>query len=277
MTTINIGNRYLQFRTGGARTKLVGAPPPPPTPVYRAIVTIGESNTAASELVANVTPTSWLTPDARIQLLIPPGDTTFPAQAGTFQTLQIGVNNNTGHNGSSPAWCGWELGFRDHLISIGQTDPIYYCQTGQGGSLLSAWHTTTGYALDIFRTRVAAMIALFNTMGIQVDWTIMLSLGINDLLDGVITPAALQAGMMTLINDARAEIGVGTAARVMMPRLMAAWQTATPAHCAALEAIAGLMTNVHNVATADLTGMRDPNHWNYDSCHTLGGRMLAIP
>lgn len=261
--------------SGAPRTWQTEGGGEPPPPVYRAIVAVGESNTAASDLVSAVTPSSKLTPDARIQLLIPPGDTTFPAQAGTFQTMAIGLNNNTGHEGTDPNWCGWEIGFKPYLDSIGQTAPIYYCQTGQGGSSVTAWNTTTGNALAILRTRVATMKALFTAMGITVQWDILLTLGINDLLDGVITPAALQGALMQLINDVRAEIGVGTAARVSMPALMSTWQINAPAHCAALEELDTLMANVRIIPTADLTGLRDPNHWNWVSCEILGGRMLA--
>lgn len=277
MTVINRGSRYLWYSPTGPRTWDTGAAPPPPPPTtYRAIVTVGESTTGASALT-NTVASSLLTPDPRIQILIPPGDAVFPAQAGTFQTLAVGVNNNTSHLGADPTYCAWEIGFRPHLdANPSIPTPIYYCQGGQGGSLLSAWHTTTGYALDILRVRIATMKALFTAMGITVAWDIFLALGINDLIDGVITPSALQSGMIQLANDVRAEIGVGTAARVSMPQLMSYWQTNAPAHCAALEELDTLMTNFRIISTADLNGnMRDQNHFGPVSNEILGGRMLA--
>jgi hypothetical protein len=235
--------------------------------VYRAILAVGESNTGGQGLVSAL-PTSLTTATPRVQQLIVPNSRGY-TNVGNFEPLHIGVNNNLDHSGLDPTYHSWEAGFLQHLDANPQTEPIYYVQTGQGGSTFVQWGAG-GDGLTRAETRIAYALARFADLGIAVQWEIWLSLGINSFLGGIST-GAYQAGMIQLVSDIRAMLGVGTAARVRSPMFMQTVRDAWPALVAVHEALPASISNMQIINTAGIP-TDDIYHWS-----SLGQRQLCQP
>jgi hypothetical protein len=277
VTTVNIGDRYVAFVEGGARTWVAGGSPPPPTEIYQAILALGESNSSGEAQTSLLSP-DLLVPYSGVQILIPPNSRGYPG-AGTFEPLHLGVNNALAHSGLGPEYHGIAAGFKPYLdANPAVRRPVYYIEAGQGGSTLSEWDPGDPYHSSML-TRVQMAKDHFAANGITVAWKIFFSIGINDFLaSSPITPAEYQAGMIQLIAEARSAIGVGTAAKVLSPMFMDNWRSpfAAQAYTDLHEALPGLVTNFELLPTNTLpTG--DPNHWSGPSYQTMGGMVLAAP
>lgn len=273
MAVYNIGTRYIDFAVGGPRTWVAGGgEEPPPATTYRVIVAVGESNAGGEALTSSLSSTLQA-PTSRVRILIPT-NATFPGLAGTFQDMDIGTNNNLDHDGLSPSNHGWEAGFLDYLDANSQPEPIYYVQTGQGGSMLFMWENGTDY-WNKAQARINFAKARIAELGIAVEWEIWLTIGINDFIAGSpISTSEYNTRIQQLIADIRTMIGVGTAARVRSPQFMPHIQTTYPAYCTVHEALPGSVSNMQIVAATDLP-VQDIYHWSSAGYITLGGRMAA--
>ncbi len=260
MALYRVGNHIVNIGVGERRSWAVSAPPP----TYRAIVSVGESNAGGQA------PTSSLSaplqaPTSRIRIL--------NVLTSVFQDLDIGANNNLDHDGLDSTTHGWEAGLIGYLDANPQTEPLYYIQTGQGGSGFLQWDPG-GDGLTRAQSRIAAAISQFTTLGISPTWEIWLTLGINDFIGGSYTTTQYRDKMVTLIGTIRGYIGNGTATRVRTPEFMQSVKDLYPAYCAAHEELPGLVTNCQLI---DTTGIptQDAYHWSSAGYITLGGLLAA--
>lgn len=277
MTTVNIGTRYVQFAEGGARTwDTGGGGDPPPATTYTVIVTGGESN-GDGESEVSLLPTALQQAFPRVQLLINPGDTTFPGSAGTFVPIHLGVNNALGHEGQSPAVHGMEAGLIDYQIANPTHPNVYLIQTAQGGSYLNSWGVGSAYR-SLASARIQAAKTNLAALGItSINWLFYYSHGINDAIGpGGMTPANLRLAMADLIGFYRTEIGVGTAARVLMPQWPSPRRDLSPEFLNDVEVLLpASVTNMALLQAADLP-VRDQNHFSGDGYRTLGGVRVPV-
>lgn len=264
MPVYSIGTRRIGLRpAGGARSWTVGSPP---ATTYRAIVSIGESNSGGQGIVSEL-PLALRSSTSRVRILIP--------STGLFADMHLGVNNNEDHAGLDASFHAWEAGLLPYLDANSQTEPVYLIQCGQGGSALANWASGTPERNKAV-ARIAAAQSQFTTLGITVTWEIWATLGINDFIAGSpISVAAYSSGMIDWLADVRSMIGVGTAARIRSPRFMSTIQSLYPAYCAAHEALSGSVTNMQIVEATDLA-TDDIYHWSSASQVTIGQRMAAL-
>lgn len=264
MPVYSIGTTRIAFRPAGGVVRTWGGSAPPT--VYRAIVAVGESNAGGQANVSSLS-TELQASTNRVRILIP--------ATGLFQDMDLGTNNNLDHDGLTAANHGWEAGFIGYLNANSQTEPLYYIQTGQGGSWLALWENGTTY-WNKANSRIQAAKARFTELGITVQWEIWITIGINDFIAGTpISTTEYGTRITQLIADVRTMIGVGTSARVRSPQFMPHIQTTYPTYVAVHEALPGTITNMQIVSATDLP-TQDIYHWSSAGYITLGQRMAAL-
>ena len=97
------------------------------------IVSTGESNSGGYALNTSA---SALEVSSRPEVQI------WNVNTDVFENLDIGTNNNLDHNGLTSATHGWELQLANDVaegVWSSIQDPLYYVQTGQGGSTITQW------------------------------------------------------------------------------------------------------------------------------------------
>ncbi len=259
--------------SGAPRTWQTEGGGSPPATTYRVIVAVGESN-AGGEAPVSSLPSNLQAATSRVQILINPGDTTFPAQAGTFQPLDLGTNNNLQHNGQTPATHGFEAGLIEYLDANPQTEPVYYVQCGQGGSTLGQWSAGSPFRLAMHSRIQAAKTALAALGRTSLAWQIWYSHGINDAIGPGLGPTDLRLAMAELLADVRAEIGVGTAAQIRMSQWPEPRRVESPSYLTDIETtLPASVTNMQLVLTGSLP-VQDQNHWT-SLGYRQGGVLLA--
>lgn len=163
------------------------------------LVSIGESNSGGFAANSTSLFPTWEN-DPRPELLhwVPTGTI-------GFAPLDIGTNNNLGHGGLDNTTHGWELGIaNDVRVGLYGDSPVYYVQTGAGGSLVE-WHLPGHFsgAWEQFESRVAGVLATLDNPHI----VMLVTLGINNALAGTpISGAAYKAAMISRIAAWRGEL-----------------------------------------------------------------------
>jgi hypothetical protein len=261
MSIYQVETTVVAFTPSGPLTWTAGEEPPAPSG-HRAIIAIGESNAGGTAPVSNL-PAALSAPTSRVKILV--------TSSGLFQDMDLGTNNNLGHQDLDSSTHGWEAGFLPYLDTPpAKTEPIYYVQAGQGSSFISQWNNGGAYWLAA-QSRINQAKAAFVTLGISPVWEIWISLGYNDMALG--TPAAsIKAGIQTLLNEVRTMIGAGSI-RVLFAEFNSV--VAGP-YGAQLAVIYELETDDVNLTLVSApTATPDSVHWTSDGYVVLGQAMAA--
>ena len=190
-----------------------------------------------------------------------------PAGTDTFQDLDIGTNNNVSHFGLTSSTHGWELQLaNDVAAGVWSQNPMYYVQTGQGGSTLAQWGAVGAYWTE-WLDRINKVKAYCTANSITPEWIVWVSIGINDAIAGTPT-GTVQSSLITWINLIKAEL---PSCKIVITELTPSY----PTYTAAIRAVADSETDVSFAYTQDL-GLGDPNHWNYAGMKSLSTRMTQV-
>ena len=265
MPKYQVGDAVLAVGSRGARTWAASAPPAPPPASYRAIVSLGESNSGGQGLVSELSAPLAASTD-RVKILI--------HATGLFADMDLGTNNNQGHSGLDASYHAWEAGLTTYLdANPAQLEPVYLIQCGQGGSLTIDW-ANGGTNWTIAQTRINQAKAAFITLGITPVWEIWFTLGINDFIDGSPpTVVTYKSRCTTLLSEVRTMIGNGTATRIRSPEFMAPIKSSYPTYTTGHEELAIEITNMQIVDTTGLP-LDDDFHWS-SAGHVSLGQLMA--
>lgn len=184
----------------------------------------------------------------------------------TLQTLQIGVNNNLGHQDLPPnTTFGWELGLANVLTENGET--VYLLKTGQGGSTIAQWEegNPSGYWAT-FVTRWNALVDQMAAIGLSPAPEVWYSQGQNDEIAGT---NVITWGNATILHLQKIRDLVGLTTQVYMTGLpdAVAFEAETQSICFA-------DPFSEYIDTADLTTFpADIYHWDKKSMEWLSMRL----
>lgn len=234
---------------------------PPPTPTLPTItnplfIFSGESNSGG---IANNTDASVLELSSRQQIQI------LNNNSLVFENLDIGTNNLIGHTGLEAYVAtahGWELGLCNEVaankFNVSQVNLV---KTGQGGSTIAEWGTSSTY-WNTFKTRVDAALAI-NPSFTPILWYTQ---GINDAILGT-SVSTWKAATIAHLLKIRARYGNDLP--IIFPQFMPLYAT----YNTALNEIVASLGNIWTVQTSDLP-LKDTNHWNYIGMKTMATRMV---
>jgi hypothetical protein len=186
-----------------------------------------------------------------------------------FENLDIGTNNNLDHSGLSSTSHGWELQLANDVASGVWTsiqNPLYYIQTGQGGSTIANWGSGGAYWAE-WLARVNAAKSYFSSNSITPKWIIFVSIGINDAIAGTAT-ATFKTNLVTWLNLIKTEC---PSCKIVLTEVTPTY----PTFSTAIREVADAETDVAFAYTQDL-GLRDINHWSYAGLKTLSTRMSYL-
>lgn len=185
----------------------------------------------------------------------------------TFENLDIGTNNNLDHSGLASTSHGWELQLANDVASgVWSQNPMYYVQTGQGGTTIASW-AEGGSPWTKFLARINAVKSYCSANSITPEWVIWVSLGINDAL-GTTNVTTFKTDFIAWLNRIKTEC---PSPKIVLNELPPSYT----AYTTAIREIADSETDVTFVYTQDLTGgaLRDDSHWSYSGLKTLSTRM----
>ena len=187
--------------------------------------------------------------------------------ADTFQDLDVGTNNNVDHDGLDSTTHGWELQLANDVASGAESqDPVYYIQTGQGGSVISDWDVADPYWVE-WLDRIGKAKTYFTNNSITPEWVVWMSFGINDQIAGT-NVSTWKTSTIAWIDRIKAEL---SGAKILMSELTV--KSALDPYIAAIREISDDEDDVILVAAEGLSE-RDQHHWNYAGMKTLSTRFL---
>ena len=184
-----------------------------------------------------------------------------------FESLDIGTNNNLNHLGLTPSTHGWELELANAARRNEIGRPVFYVQTGQGGSRTIEWTAAGG--VNAFNTsflpRVNAAKAAFGSR--KVEYVAWLSLGINDAIDNL-NSFVYKGRMRQLIAMIKREL---PDIKICVGRIMRS--------NASYQAIDDRITELADdpsVRVVSVTGLTTDggNHWDYQGMRRFSSRLL---
>lgn len=231
------------------------------------IVFTGESNSGGQALNADALPGEI---GERPEVLIMQNITL------RFTNLNIGVNNNLGHQGMSVVnqllWHGWELQLANRIDTGTLGLPfIRIVKTGMGGSVIDNWgvdsffQTVSPWAK--FQERVDR--ALYYTRNIGDNkFVIFYSQGINDASDAGWNPTTWKTKTKAHFDKIRAKYG-------NVPIIMTKFMTTTTNAAAlntAVEEICAEYTNCYFVEGSN--DVDDSKHWSYEGMKVMSDRLV---
>ncbi len=192
----------------------------------------------------------------------------------SFDTLNIGGNNITGHTGlSNGVIHGFELELANEAdIERFYKQPVHLIKTGQGGSTIAQWNIGGGY-LTTFTDRITAAKSLINFADYRV--VLLFSLGINDAIAGT-NVNTWKTGILAHFVNLRSIVGIPNLPIIMTEfETMGGTSTAYDTYTSMIQTIASEDPNVYSV---DATGAtkRDANHWDYYGMKLMSSRLLTV-
>ena len=182
----------------------------------QAILLIGESNSGGYAPNTDLS-AAELAPRPSLQIL---NNNTLD-----FEDLDIPSNQLIGHDMlGTPDTHGFEVGFaNDADAGLWGSTPIYLLKCGQGGSKFEQWEDADAY-WTTFTTRFAAAQDQFDTLGLTPKWSILISIGINDILAGM-TAATYKTELSNYISRIRAVVGDVPVGLTLFMSDFASWNT----------------------------------------------------
>lgn len=221
------------------------------------IISIGESNSGGQVLNSDATPQE-VAPRPEVKI--------WNVTTGVFEPLDVGTNNNLDHVGLTPSTHGMELQLANDVAGgLWSQNPMYYVQTGHGGSKIAEW--SVGNASQYwtkFLTRVNSVKEWATANSVTPEWIVWMTFGINDSIAGT-NQTNWKTDTIAWINRIKAECpGV----KILMTEL-------TPSHAAFTALIRQIADSETDVTFVSTTGcaLQDINHWSYAGMKTLSTRM----
>ncbi len=224
------------------------------------IVINGESN--AGGLASNID----LTPDER---KVFEGVYIYNADRGEFEPMQVGNNNNTGHEGlNSDYMHGFELGIGLAVRNGTLPTPLYIVKTGQGGSKIKEWENGTVYYQKMVN-RVNYATTFLANRGIATRNFIVYTQGINDAVKGPTPTEVWKTSTMDHFMTLRSLLGN---CPILFVKHMNAPELGD--YIKAIDELAGVFPGVYPI---DSTGapLLDQYHWNYEGMKLISSRIVS--
>lgn len=230
----------------------------------------GESNSGGMALNTSAM-TDELAPQSQIQIL--------NNSSLSFESLDIGTNNNIGHFGLN---CCTTHGFELQLANRVKENPslygdtVYLVKTGQGGSSAASWNILCGAYCDStanyfgkFYTRVTSANTLL--VNKKIRKVIIMSIGINDIIAGT-NNDSFRVQVVRNINRFRVVTRDTTT-----PIIMTKFFGTVTKYNNTIDSIAN-NSGLSRVYTVDGSGAGtlDAYHWNYDGLKTITDRILTV-
>jgi hypothetical protein len=185
----------------------------------------------------------------------------------SFQSLDIGTNNNVGHDGyPNSQHVGWENGLA-HSVEDGDwwNDTVYLIKTGQGGSVISHWDETDPYYVT-FLARTRPALALLRAQGLVPVIYVWYTQGINDGNNSTPEGQWMEA---TQEYHARLRRELGYVP-IFMTKLIDVGAQYN-------DSIDLMVAEDPMLFAIDVTGAStsDPHHWDYAGMNLLADRFVA--
>lgn len=246
-------------------------PPPSTTPLL--LIFAGESNSGG--LAGNSYATSPELAKRKLKIL---NNSTL----ASFDSLDIGSNNLTGHNALEYAAAdahGWELELANKVDSgyFGSRE-VFLCKAGQGGTKIVNWfagsfYNGSVYSYETFLLRVdSARTIIERETGEEPDIVILWSQGINDAAD----TTGWKNNQIKVFENIKEDLGFD------VPIVVTQFQSISiPAYFnTSISEIAALMTNIYPANTSGAETSQvfagAGGHWGYTGAKLVADIMLAI-
>lgn len=235
--------------------------------VTNAMLIRGSLTTYAANSTANTIqwPDAWEIASGRSELRI------WDYTGLDFEKLDLGTNNNRLHGGLHPGLCGWERAIaKQARIGNFGSRPVYWVQTGTGGSTVATWQPGHGsgqlqWAKDRFN---AAESVVPNATHVCIC-----QIGINDAEAGTAV-ATYKAGLQTMLTELKAE---AVNPIVILPKIPAsggAYNANYSLYNTAIDEIAATDTATYKTVSA--TGLQlYGSHWTYMGMEEFANRIYS--
>ena len=241
-------------------------------PVVKLIIIHGEDNAAGLGDNSNATsPELAIRPEVKI----------FNNTTLTFQSIDVGTNNNLGQGGGSTTTNhGLELGLTNEAVAgnLGTT-PIYLVKCGKHGSKIEDWLSGQAYWTEA-QTRIDAAINAIVALGFAYDITVWQSIGFNDWTAydsiGVVGINDWITRMATFRNLFRAKYGehipfIMTNFSETQSGFSSSWNTAIQ-QVSNGDTPSGKLVDISDFTS---TQYSDTSHWNYAGLKIVATRMVS--
>jgi hypothetical protein len=226
------------------------------------IVTNGESNSGGQAPNADATAPELAVRSA-VQIL--------NNNSLTFESLDVGTNNNIGHFGLTSVTHGWEIGLANQ-VEAGRfmTSQVYLTKTGQGGATIE--QLLKGHASgywDSLTKRVDSAFKYFRANDKVPATYLWYSQGINNGPTGHAQYVPWVNKTITHITNFRARYG-------NVPVIISSFEAMTGREDlnASIRYVCSVLPGVYNVTTTGLT-LEDVNHYDYDALKAMAASKVS--
>lgn len=183
-----------------------------------------------------------------------------------YQDLEIGVNNNIGHEGiTNGTTHGWELQLANWMDSAGMTCRLV--KAGQGSTRIGHWHPDSTYlGTSPWNRLVQRMDSALE--GTNSGIVIFYSQGINDITNGT-DEAVWEQRTKDHLNRIRRRYGAS------IPIIMTKFFTVYTALNDNIDNVCAEIPNCYSVTTTEFTRL-DGVHWDYTGMKGLCNKLMQV-